>query len=177
MNADTWYAGTHMHRIGDLRTVVRRDGAGPALVCLHGFPTSGWDFEPLWPALTKRFDCLAPDLIGLGRATKPSDVISIAMQADMVEAVCAAEGVTTAALLAHDLGDTVAQELLARTREGSAKVTWTRCALLNGGLFPETHRPRAIQRLLASKAGPLVARLSTERTSVSYTHLTLPTKA
>lgn len=164
MNADAWYADTRMHRVGDLRTVVRRDGAGPALVCLHGFPTSGWDFEPLWPALTARFDCLAPDLIGLGRASKPTDVISVNMQADMVEAVCLAEGVTEAALLAHDLGDTVAQELLARTHEDGAKVRWTRCALLNGGLFPETHRPRFIQRLLASKVGPLVAALSSERT-------------
>ncbi|MEO0324789.1 MAG: alpha/beta hydrolase [Myxococcota bacterium] len=164
MDAEAWYAETRTHRIEGLRTVVRRDGAGSALVCLHGFPTSGWDFAPLWPALTGHFDCLAPDLIGLGRASKPTDLISVAMQADMVEAVCAAEGVTTAALLAHDLGDTVAQELLARAHEGSAKVTWTCCALLNGGLFPETHRARLIQQLLASKVGPLVAALSSERT-------------
>jgi len=164
MNAETWYAGARPHRTGPHRTVFRRDGAGPVLVCIHGFPTSGWDFEALWPALTQRFDCLAPDLLGLGRASKPSDVISVAMQADLIESVCEAEGITSAALLAHDLGDTVAQELLARTREGSARVTWTRCAFLNGGLFPETHRPRLIQRLLASRVGRLVAMLSTERT-------------
>ena len=36
--------------------------------------------------------------------------------------------------------------------------------LLNGGIFPEAHRARLIQRLLSSPAGPLVARLSS-RTS------------
>ncbi len=35
--------------------------------------------------------------------------------------------------------------------------------LLNGGLFPETHRPVLLQTLLAGPFGPLVARLSTYR--------------
>jgi pimeloyl-ACP methyl ester carboxylesterase len=32
---------------------------------------------------------------------------------------------------------------------------------LNGGLFPETHRPRFVQKLLIGPLGPLVARLLT----------------
>jgi pimeloyl-ACP methyl ester carboxylesterase len=60
-------------------------------------------------------------------------------------------------VLAHDYGDTVAQELLARHAEGRLQLSSV--AFLNGGLFPETHRARPIQKLLATPVlGPLVAR-------------------
>lgn len=164
MDANRWYADALPFTGGPHRTVARHEGEGPSLVCLHGFPTSSWDFAPLWPALTARFRCLASDLVGLGRAAKPAHPLTVSMQADVIEALCVARDVTEAAMLAHDLGDTVGQELLARQAEGRARVRWTRVVFLNGGLFPETHRPRLIQKLLASPLGPWVARLSTERT-------------
>jgi pimeloyl-ACP methyl ester carboxylesterase len=66
-------------------------------------------------------------------------------------------------ILAHDYGDTVAQELLARQREGSAKQRIASVCLLNGGLFPETHKPVLIQKLLLSPLGPFVSKLITKR--------------
>jgi pimeloyl-ACP methyl ester carboxylesterase len=66
-------------------------------------------------------------------------------------------GVTNCHVLAHDYGDTVAQELLARERVGRAPVS--SMVFLNGGLFPETHRARPVQKLLANRLlGPLIAR-------------------
>lgn len=59
-------------------------------------------------------------------------------------------------LLAHDYGDSVAQELLARHHEGRARIA--SCVFLNGGLFPETHRPVLVQKLLLSPLGPLIGR-------------------
>ncbi|MFT7288273.1 MAG: pimeloyl-ACP methyl ester carboxylesterase, partial [Halieaceae bacterium] len=56
-------------------------------------------------------------------------------------------------VLAHDYGDTVAQEMLARQNAGSGKGEWLSCLLLNGGLFPETHRALLSQRLLLSPLG------------------------
>jgi pimeloyl-ACP methyl ester carboxylesterase len=64
--------------------------------------------------------------------------------------------------LVHDYGDTVAQELLARQVEPGARPRLLSLTLLNGGLFPETHRPALIQRLLLSPIGPLVSRLTTK---------------
>src|SRR5205085_1764047 len=78
----------------------------------------------------------------------------------LIEAFLAGQGVRACHVLAHDYGVTVAQELLARQR--SAPMFASVC-FLNGGLFPETHRPLVTQRLLASRFGPLVARLSTYR--------------
>ncbi|MCU0681523.1 MAG: alpha/beta hydrolase [Polyangiaceae bacterium] len=88
----------------------------------------------------------------------------LADQADLVEGLLASLDVRRVGVLAHDYGDTVAQELLARARErapGGLELAYV--CLLNGGLYPEMHRPRLIQRLLASPLGPLVARLLNER--------------
>ena len=63
--------------------------------------------------------------------------------------------------MAHDYGDTVAQELLARQLEHP--IGMRSCTLLNGGLFPETHRPRLVQRLLASPAGYIISSLLSYR--------------
>jgi pimeloyl-ACP methyl ester carboxylesterase len=68
-------------------------------------------------------------------------------------------------VLAHDYGDTVAQELLARhndrARAGASGVGLLDVCLLNGGLFPETHRARRVQKLLAVPVlGMLLSRLT-----------------
>jgi pimeloyl-ACP methyl ester carboxylesterase len=164
MHYDDWYAATKPHRFGDLTTPVRDGGSGPNILFLHGFPTSSWDLEPIWPDLTAEFRVVAFDLIGLGMASKPNRPISIALQADVAESVALAAGVKRAHILAHDLGDTVAQELLARVADGSAKVEWQSCCFLNGGIFPETHYARPIQKLLMSPLGGLIARFASERT-------------
>ncbi len=161
---EDWYRKAVEHQFGEFCTPVREDGEGPVLVCLHGFPTSSWDFEPLWPTLTREFRAIAFDFLGLGKASKPSCALPIALQADLVEDLLKARGVKEAFLLAHDLGDTVAQELLARQAEGSAAVVWKAVVLLNGGIFPETHKARLIQKLLISPLGGWVAKLSSERT-------------
>ena len=111
-----------------------------------------------------RFDAIASDLIGLGRSAKPDRALTVALQADVILALLGALGLSRAHILAHDLGDTVAQELLARQQEGASPVEWLSCVFLNGGLFPESHRPRLIQRLLASPLGPLIAAFSSEGT-------------
>ncbi|MEQ8364149.1 MAG: alpha/beta hydrolase [Cyclobacteriaceae bacterium] len=164
MTAEEWYKGGEKLMTAGVNVFYRHEGRGEALICIHGFPTSSWDFAPLWEQLTNRFEVLAADLVGLGRSDKPNQNVSIAMQADVIEALAIDQGIHTAHILAHDLGDTVAQELLARQIENKAHVKWLSCVFLNGGIFPEVHRPRFIQKLLISPLGSLVAKLSTERT-------------
>lgn len=134
-----------------------------ALVLIHGFPTASWDFAPIWPALATRFRLIAADMLGFGFSSKPRQhAYSIIEQADLVEAVAAIHQVDRYHVLAHDYGDTVAQELLARDN-GRANRAIDSVCFLNGGLFPETHRPRLIQRLLQSPLGPLVSHLLNRR--------------
>lgn len=162
MNLEAWESGgsfvSHRGHLVFCREGGPRDG--PALVLIHGFPTSSWDFEALWAPLTQRYRVLTLDMLGFGLSAKPRTGFgySILEQADLIEDRLAALGITEFHLLAHDYGDTVAQELLARKLPGLKSVCF-----LNGGLFPETHHPLFVQKLLLSPIGNLVARLSSRR--------------
>ncbi|HEU4412022.1 MAG TPA: alpha/beta hydrolase [Polyangiaceae bacterium] len=165
ISLDEWEREGRGYRHRGHRIFYRDEGSGPPLLLIHGFPTASWDWHKVWPALAGRFRVIAPDLIGYGFSAKPRPYdYRVADQANLVEGLLAELGVRRAGVLAHDYGDTVAQELLARARERSPGVLDLEYAcLLNGGLYPEMHRPRPAQKLLASPLGPLAARLLNER--------------
>jgi pimeloyl-ACP methyl ester carboxylesterase len=134
-------------------------GEGPVLLCIHGFPVSSWGWHRVWPELTRHFRVVAPDLLGYGFSDKPpAHLYSTFEQADLIEALLQHVGASRCHILAHDYGDTVTQELLARGASGTSPLAIDSACLLNGGLFPETHRARPVQRLLLSPLGPLIGR-------------------
>lgn len=145
--------------------VVDEGGAErPVILLIHGFPTASWDWHPIWPALSQRFRLVTLDMPGFGFSEKPKGHrYLIHEQADTVEALVAAVGLSSFHVLAHDYGDTVAQELLYRQNVGEGIGRWRSCCFLNGGLFAGQHRPLLIQKLLASPIGPLINRLITKR--------------
>jgi pimeloyl-ACP methyl ester carboxylesterase len=151
--------GSGVHRV-----FYRRAGRGTPLLLVHGYPTSSWDWARIWDPLAERFDVIAADMLGFGESDKPrGHRYTIGEQADLQLALLDDLGIPECHALVHDYGVTVGQELLARVREG-VSVRLHSIAFLNGGLFPETHRARPSQRLLASPLGPCLARLSTRRT-------------
>ena len=165
---DAWQQRGRRFAFGTHRIFYRDEGAGEALVCIHGFPTASWDWHRLWPELTRRWRVVAPDMLGFGFSDKPrAHAYSIAEQASLHEQLLASLGIGAVDVLAHDYGDTVAQELLARfeeRRSGAAPGLELRSVcFLNGGLFPEVHRARFIQKLLAGPLGPLVGRWLSRR--------------
>ncbi|MFK8017668.1 MAG: alpha/beta fold hydrolase [Gammaproteobacteria bacterium] len=142
-----------------LFVVEAGDPSAPALLLIHGFPTSGWDWHRILDALSAHFYVLVPDMLGFGLSDKPQGHrYTMAEQADLLEALLAQRGIDRFHLLAHDYGDTVAQELLARDCERHDDARCLSVALLNGGLFPEATRPRLVQKLLLSPLGGLVVR-------------------
>ena len=129
----------------------------PTVLLLHGFPTCSWDWLPIWEGLRKNYRVIALDMLGFGFSDKPNNHnYSIHGQADIVEALVTEKGLESFHVLAHDYGDTVAQELLARQLEGIGAGEWLSCCFLNGGLFPETHRALFIQKILLSPIGGLL---------------------
>jgi len=163
VSPDQWRAAGDTFEWRGVRVFYRVEGSGEPLLLVHGFPTASWDWWRVWPALAARYRVLALDMVGFGFTDKPRwFAYSIFAQADLFEALLARERVTHYRLLAHDYGDTVAQELLARQRSATGARILAAC-LLNGGLFPETHRALLVQKLLASPLGPLLARASTYR--------------
>jgi len=133
----------------------------PTLLLIHGFPTSSWDWLGIWADLRQHFRIVAMDMLGFGFSDKPNARnYTIHSQADIVDALVEAKSLGDFHVLAHDYGDTVAQELLARQLDGSGAGNWLSCCFLNGGLFPETHRAILTQKLLLSPIGFLVNKLA-----------------
>jgi pimeloyl-ACP methyl ester carboxylesterase len=164
MTLAEWKAGGSYHPYKQHQIFVREEGAGEILLLIHGFPTASWDWQQLWPALTQRYHVLAPDLLGFGFSDKPRNYpYSILDQADMIEALLQQKNIVTVKIISHDYGDTIAQELLARFNirqsKGEKGLEINHLCLLNGGLFPEVHRPLLVQKVLMSSLGGLVSRL------------------
>jgi pimeloyl-ACP methyl ester carboxylesterase len=163
-----WREGGRTFSHGGRSLFYRDQGSGPVLLCLHGYPTASWDWHRLWPLLVGRYRLVAMDMLGFGFSDKPrGHDYSIGEQTSLHEALLASLGVEHVHVLAHDYGDTVAQELMARQaqRRSSAQpgLQLGSVTLLNGGLFPEAHHARTIQSLLRSPLGPLLVRLLDER--------------
>ncbi|XP_071409003.1 mesoderm-specific transcript homolog protein isoform X2 [Pithys albifrons albifrons] len=148
--------------------IFYRDSAGAVgssdiVILLHGFPTSSYDWNKIWEGLTQRFHrVIALDFLGFGFSDKPRPHrYSILEQAGVVEGLVRHLGLRRHRinLLAHDYGDTVAQELLHRYEHNkTGSILINSLCLSNGGIFPETHHPRFIQKLL--KEGGLLSHLA-----------------
>jgi pimeloyl-ACP methyl ester carboxylesterase len=157
-----WEAGERvaLELRGSARAIfVRRMGAGASMTLLHGFPSSSHDWAKVAPALADRHALLMPDFLGFGASDKPREHdYSLREQADLVEALWSHEGVESTVVVGHDYAVSVAQELLARRAEGALAVEIEAVHLLNGGLYPDVHRPQPTQEaLLDPEQGPRIA--------------------
>jgi pimeloyl-ACP methyl ester carboxylesterase len=142
----------------------RRGGDGPLLLFLHGFPSSSYDWRPLLELETEHA-VLAPDFLGFGLSEKPRDhTYTLHWQADLVEELVRRHGDSKSVfLVAHDMGTSVATELMARDLEGSREIEVAGALLLNGSMVQGAASPTLGQRILRSPLGPLLSRLSSER--------------
>ncbi len=130
------------------------------LLLLHGFPTSSHDYHKIRDALAERFSVLAFDMIGYGFSAKPFDFdYTTFNQTDALQALLGHLKIKKVHILAHDYGNTITQELLARAEEKRLNFTLETICFLNGALFPETHRPILAQKVLISPLGFLFGRL------------------
>jgi len=144
--------------------VFRQEGEGPLLLLLHGFPSSSYDWRLLLDELPER-NVLAFDFLGFGLSAKPrSHDYSLFWQADLTEELVRRYGDGRPVfVLAHDMGTSVANELMARDLEGRLEMDVEGILLFNGSMVLEKASPTLAQKLLRSLLGPLVARLSSER--------------
>ena len=129
------------------------------LLLVHGYPTCAWDWASVWETLGARYRLIACDMLGFGLSDKPRSGYSIHRQTDLQEALLTHLGVTKYQALVHDYGVSVGQELLARTAEGTAKQKLGRMVFLNGGIFPDQHRPVTMQKIGVSPFGFLLGLL------------------
>jgi pimeloyl-ACP methyl ester carboxylesterase len=140
------------------------DGGDPVLVLLHGFPSRSYDFRQLL-ALTGDRAALTFDFLGFGLSDKPhGHRYSLFWQADLVEELARRHfGGREVFVVAHDMGTSVATELMARDIDGRLAMNVSGALLFNGSIVVERASLTRAQRLLRSRLGPLAARLSNER--------------
>ena len=142
----------------------RQEGEGPLLLLLHGFPSSSYDWRLLLEEDVPG-NVLAFDFLGFGLSDKPrGHDYSLFWQADLTEELVRRHGDGRPVfILAHDMGTSVANELMARDLEGKLEMEIAGIVLFNGSMVLEAASPTPAQRALRSPLGPLVARLSSER--------------
>lgn len=151
-----WRGGGSLVEIFGHQVFVREAGQGPPLLCLHGFPTASFDYARLVPLLAPHYRVLTFDFLGFGYSDKPRPyTYSLFEQAALAEEVAARRGLTEVALLAHDMGSSVALVILQRGR-----LRVSRLILLNGSVLLEHYQPLITQRLLLHPImGPLLSGL------------------
>jgi pimeloyl-ACP methyl ester carboxylesterase len=142
----------------------RQEAAGPLLLLLHGFPSSSYDWRLLLREEPER-NVLAFDFLGFGLSEKPPQHdYSLFWQADLTEELVRRHGGGRPVfILAHDMGTSVANELMARDLEGQLEMELAGILLFNGSMVLERASPTPAQKALRSRVGPLIARLSSER--------------
>ena len=131
-----------------------REDAAPLLL-IHGFPTSSYDFSSVIEALPGR-RVVALDLLGFGLSDKPwPHDYSLLEQTELFLALLGDLKIKRAHLIAHDMGDTIVQELLGRRLESASLLPFeiASVTLLNGGVLIDRVRPLLVQRLLGSALG------------------------
>jgi pimeloyl-ACP methyl ester carboxylesterase len=159
-----WQDGGRLVSTGSGSVFVRSaPGSGPTVLLLHGFPSSSYDFRGVVERLGDRA-WLTLDFLGFGLSDKPRPHrYSLLEQADIVQTVVADAGVGPVVLLAHDMGTSVATELLARDLNGALPFELQRAVLTNGSVILERASLRPSQKILRGPLGPLFSRLTNER--------------
>ncbi|MCO5315227.1 MAG: alpha/beta hydrolase [Solirubrobacterales bacterium] len=160
--AEAWQARGRLEEFRGHRIhTFHQPGEGIPLVLLHGFPTCSYDFRELIALLPDR-EILAFDFLGFGLSDKPRDhSYTLSWQADLVEHLVGRIG-GTAFVCAHDLGSSVATELMAREMAGELEFELNGAFLFNGSILLERSHPTLGQRLLRGSLGPVASRLTNE---------------
>lgn len=140
----------------------RRPEEGVPILLLHGFPSSSFDWRALVGRLPGR-DLAGLDLLGFGLSEKPRERNSLFVQADLVEALAARWGIERALVVGHDMGTSVATELLARDLEGRLGFGLDGMLLFNGSIVVEAASLTWEQKLLRSQLGFLLSAAANER--------------
>lgn len=143
-------SGKHV-TVADRQVFVYEQGEGPALLFMHGFPTSCYDWRGMIEHLSDDYRCIAFDFLGYGFSDKPEDYsYSLFQQADIAQGLVVELGIDAAHLISHDMGTSVHCELLARAQ--SDKLPWeiVSSTLTNGSMLQWMARITPFQQLMAS---------------------------
>ena len=166
--AQVWFDRGAIEPLGGLDCFVVDQGdarADSAIVMLHGFPSSSLDWRAVADRLAGVDRVLTVDFPGFGFSAKPVSAYSYSLidQADRVLLMLAARGIGRIHLVAHDMGTSVACELLARREMGLLSVEIESVVFMNGSVYIEQARLTPSQKLLRSRLAKPYTKLASAR--------------
>jgi len=133
-----------------------KEGNGPNLLILHGYPYNTFEWKFVWEELVQNYTVIAFDYLGMGFSDKPKNhQYSFNEHCEIVNDILTYLDVQETHILSHDLGVSIAQELIARDLNGLNKFRINSLVYMNGGLFMDVYKPRFIQRLLSQSPKPI----------------------
>jgi pimeloyl-ACP methyl ester carboxylesterase len=104
--------------VDGFRLAYDREGAGPPVVLLHGWPGDRRDYRDVVPLLAGKADLVVPDLRGFGASDRhdrpPAKAYSADAQADSVLGLMDELGFERPVLVGYDVGSRVAQTIARR---------------------------------------------------------------
>jgi pimeloyl-ACP methyl ester carboxylesterase len=120
-------------QVEGMEIAYRDQGSGPAVLLLHGWPTSSFLWRNVIPSIARTRRVIAPDLPGFGASSKPLDVrYDFEVFEAVIDGLLAELEIDQLGLAGHDLGGPIAVHWTLRNRERV-----TRLGLLNTLLYPD----------------------------------------
>src|SRR5438309_10855493 len=137
------------------RIFAVQEGTGPDLVLVHGFPSTSHDFAAALPFLTPRFRVTTFDQLGFGFSDKPAGDVSYSLldQGRRAGEIVHALGVERARVAGHDMGLTVAVEMLCRPEAGTLGFAIDALVLTNGSHLVELAQLTPFQPAIMTDEG------------------------
>ncbi|WP_310377974.1 alpha/beta hydrolase [Flavobacterium sp.] len=145
-----WKNRGNYFEYNNLKTFYIHEGQGEVILILHGYPFSSFEWVAVFNELVKTNSVVILDLLGMGFSDKPQNhKYSFEEYCDIINVLLLKLKINNILILAHDLGASVAQELLARNKKHENNFKINSIAFMNGGIFLDVYKPRLIQKLLS----------------------------
>ncbi|MGW1989158.1 alpha/beta fold hydrolase [Embleya sp. NPDC001921] len=143
---------SHQAEVNGVRLHYVEGGSGTPLLLLGGWPQTWWQWNKVMPALARRHRVIAVDLRGMGGSAKPAGGYDKKTMARDIHELVRHLGLTTVAVVGHDIGAMVAYAFAANHPEATEKIalldvphpdgTWSTFGLLPE---PDQHVESAIE--------------------------------
>ena len=125
-------------------------GTGPALVLLHGVPTSSWMYRKIIPQLQDSMRVISIDHLGFGSSAKPDQDTGYAAldHAARTHELLTSLGIREYSLMMHDMGGLVAWEMLRADPDAISHLVVLNTIVNDEGFKEPELKPGAVTRTL-----------------------------
>lgn len=131
----------HYRTVNDVRMHFVDEGRGEPILLLHGDPTWGFLYRHFIPRLARRYRCIAPDHMGMGKSETPAAPFPYRLSHHIanLEALLLQLDLRAVTLVLHDWGGPVGLGVAARHPDRVKRLvlmnTWA-AAVWPGGALP-----------------------------------------